>query len=69
MATEGELEVIRFAVRHGQMMRRALEESVKLQSHYAELLNAYDGGERLTFASAEEWIERLVALGHAKRAG
>src|ERR1044071_4528446 len=30
----------------------ALEESVKLQSHYASLLNMYDGGRRLTFPSA-----------------
>lgn len=37
----------------------ALKESVKLQSHYAELLNIYDGGERMTFDSPEEWISRL----------
>lgn len=44
-------------------LRKALEESVKLQSHYAELLNGYDGGSRMTFKSAEEWIARLIALG------
>jgi hypothetical protein len=37
----------------------ALEESVKLQSHYAALLNDYDGGERMQFASAKAWIDRL----------
>jgi len=37
----------------------ALERSVKLQSHYAKLLNMYDGGERLQFATAQEWIARL----------
>ena len=37
----------------------ALYESVKLQSHYAELLNMYDGGKRLTFKTTYEWIERL----------
>lgn len=37
----------------------ALEESVKLQSHYAGLLNDYDGGWRMQFKSALEWIERL----------
>ncbi len=37
----------------------ALRESVKLQSHYAGLLNMHDGGDRTVFASAEEWIERL----------
>lgn len=40
----------------------ALEESVKLQSHYATLLNQYDGGERLQFESAQEWMDRLAAL-------
>lgn len=37
----------------------ALRESVKLQSHYAKLLNMHDGGERLIFASAEEWTARI----------
>jgi hypothetical protein len=41
----------------------ALRESVKLQSHYADLLNMYDEGRRRTFVSAEEWIERLVEIG------
>lgn len=44
-------------------LQRALEESVKLQSHYAGLLNAWDGGERTQFANAKEWIERLTELG------
>jgi hypothetical protein len=40
-------------------LRKALDESVKLQSHYAQLLNGYDGGQRMEFASADAWIERL----------
>jgi hypothetical protein len=44
-------------------LRIALEESVKLQSHYADLLNMHDGGERIVFKSAEEWIERLREVG------
>lgn len=40
-------------------LRAALEESVKLQSHYAGLLNEYDGGFRRQFATADEWIQRL----------
>lgn len=46
------------------MMRawEALEESVKLQSHYANLLNMHDGGERLTFDSPAAWMNRLDAL-------
>jgi hypothetical protein len=40
----------------------ALEESVKLQSHYAMLLNSYDGGERMQFDSSEAWLARLAAL-------
>jgi hypothetical protein len=40
-------------------LETALRESVKLQSHYAGLLNMHDGGSRMTFASPEAWIERL----------
>lgn len=40
----------------------ALEESVKLQNHYAGLLNQYDGGARMRFWSAQEWLARLAAL-------
>src|SRR5580692_8269755 len=36
-------------------LRHALEQSVRLQSHYAGLLNQYDGGQRLQFATADEW--------------
>ena len=37
----------------------ALEKSLKLQSHYAYLLNMYDGGTRIQFENSEKWIERL----------
>ena len=40
--------------------RKALEESVKLQSHYAELLNQYDGGQRISFKDADDWKYRLA---------
>jgi len=40
----------------------ALDESVKLQSHYASILNQYDGGQRLLFASVEQWLDRLDEL-------
>ena len=43
-------------------LRSALRESVKLQSHYAGLLNDYDGGKRRQFVSAEEWIARLASM-------
>ena len=33
-------------------LEAALQQSVELQSHYAELLNMHDGGHRLTFANA-----------------
>jgi hypothetical protein len=45
----------------------ALERSVSLQSHYARLLNMYDGGERLTFPDALAWLARLDYL-EAQRA-
>jgi hypothetical protein len=41
----------------------ALHESVKLQSHYAELLNMHDGGHRITFRDAAAWIARLRETG------
>ncbi len=41
----------------------ALTESLKLQSHYAELLNMYDGGTRTIFENADQWIERLREVG------
>jgi hypothetical protein len=45
-----------------EQLQAALEKSVKLQSHYAELLNVYDGGRRLQFADAQAWLERLSLL-------
>lgn len=44
-------------------LRAALDASVKLQSHYAELLNMYDGGERMTFKDGYEWVARLKVTG------
>ena len=41
---------------------KALEESVKLQSHYANLLNFHDGGSRMEFVSVLDWIVRLRFL-------
>jgi hypothetical protein len=41
----------------------ALEESLRLQRHYAELLNRYDGGQRMIFETTESWIARLRDTG------
>jgi hypothetical protein len=41
----------------------ALKEMAWLLSHYAELLNQYDGGRRHTFVTPEEWIARLKEIG------
>lgn len=49
-------------------MRVALEESVKLQSHYASLLNAHDGGMRVVFRSVDDWLARLRELAEPRRA-
>lgn len=43
-------------------LREALAESLKLQSHYAELLNAHDGGQRMTFPDVDSWLARLREL-------
>ena len=55
-------EMWREALDRIEALEAALEKSVKLQSHYAGLLNAYDGGRRLQFANADAWITRLAAL-------
>lgn len=47
-----------FTAREAEL-RHALEESVKLQSHYATLLNMHDSGQRMTF-TADTWLERLT---------
>jgi len=47
----------------------ALQESLKLQRHYAKLINMHDGGERATWdgvsdvAMPEVWIQRLKETG------
>lgn len=46
-----------------ERMSNALDESMKLQSHYAELLNDYDGGKRVGFQSGEAWMDRLDECG------
>jgi len=40
-------------------LMNALEKSVKLQGFYATLLNLYDGGKRIEFVDAAEWMQRL----------
>ena len=45
-----------------ERLRHALDESVKLQSHYAQLLNMHDGGHRMLFKNAEDWVARLEIL-------
>jgi hypothetical protein len=41
----------------------ALDESVKLQSHYAQQLNNYDGGGRMEFKDGQAFMDRLIDLG------
>ena len=49
-------------------LEEALEESVKLQSHYAQLLNTWDGGQRIVFETVDDWLARL-AMGPKERDG
>jgi len=53
----------RLVGKHVAKMRIALEESVKLQSHYASLLNMHDGGTRVQFENGDAWIARLRETG------
>ncbi len=48
-------------------LKKALEESIKLQAHYAKLLNMYDGGFRLIFPDIHSWIARLMYTGTIKK--
>ncbi len=41
----------------------ALQESVKLQAHYAQLLNMHDGGRRRIFPDVAAWVARLRETG------
>ena len=43
-------------------LKQLLDESFRLQVHYAELLNMHDGGERIVFENVEQFEERLKAL-------
>jgi hypothetical protein len=49
-----------------EILEIALCKSLVLQNHYATLLNDFDGGNRLTFATAADWIERLRLIGTLK---
>jgi len=40
-------------------LENALGESLRLQAHYAELLNLYDGGCRRKFVTIDSWLKRL----------
>jgi hypothetical protein len=48
-------------VKKGELIT-ALTKSLELQSHYAKLLNQYDGGQRWIFDSVDAWIERLRSI-------
>jgi hypothetical protein len=50
------------ATERTEKIRSALEQSVQLQSHYANLLNMHDGGKRVTFPNADAWMVRLLSL-------
>ncbi len=45
---------------HEDQLRYALAESLKMQSHYAALLNMHDGGKRIGFDTVEAWLARLA---------
>ena len=62
-AAEYEIERLQKLV---QKYQHALEESLKLQKHYAQLLNEYDGGGRIWFNNVDEWMARLDNINHKK---
>lgn len=60
------LEEVEADQERNRHLKIALEESLELQSHYAELLNMYDGGLRRGFKTIDEWIDRLKVTGTIK---
>ena len=48
-------------------LEAGLAESVKLQSHYATLLNQHDCGRRTAFPDVAAWLQRLKDLQTAER--
>lgn len=44
----------------------ALDESLILQAHYANLLNMHDGGRRHIYETIPKWIARLKETGTIK---
>lgn len=60
--TKNETAVMEDICREKREIKDALEGSVKLQSHYALLLNMHDSGQRRTFVNADAWIARLREL-------
>jgi hypothetical protein len=55
------------AAERALIFEEALTESLKLQCHYASLLNMHDGGQRQQFADPDAWIERLRQTGTIER--
>lgn len=52
-----------------RVLEHALRESVRLQSHYATLLNVWDGGTRQEFHTPEAWLARLAERRPAEAEG
>jgi len=56
-------KIVAHLVSEYQCLATALAEMVKLQAHYAKLLNEYDQGERVSFPDAQTWLDRMADLG------
>lgn len=48
-------------------LEAALEDAIKLQGFYANLLNQYDGGLRHVFTDAADWLRRRAETCAAAR--
>ena len=47
----------------------ALDQALKIQCFYANLLNTYDGGTRFRIQSVENWVDRLRTIREKERTG
>ena len=56
------MEAVVVTTKREKFLYYALKESLKLQCHYAKILNMYDGGQRIDNFTFETWINRLSEI-------
>jgi hypothetical protein len=60
---EGRVQELSSVHDENEILKQAIIQSLKVQSHYACVLNLYDGSQRPIFSSVKEWITHLKVIG------